>query len=56
MMSRIFTVNEVSGILQLHYNTVYELVKTGKIKSFKIGRSIRIPECSVEQFINEQVS
>ena len=50
-MSKLLTVYEVSDILQVHFNTVYELVKQNKIKHIRIGKQIRIPENALNEFI-----
>jgi excisionase family DNA binding protein len=37
----LLTVKEISDLLRLHPNTVYKLVRQGKIPSFRIGTELR---------------
>lgn len=39
----ILTVNEAAKFLRLKKTKTYELVKTGVIPSFRLGRTIRVP-------------
>ena len=36
-------------------NTTYELVHSGELASFKIGRKIMIPTRAVEEFVNNKL-
>lgn len=47
------TVYDVAKVLQVHFNTVYELVRENKIKHMKIGRNIRIPKQYLNEFIQK---
>ena len=38
----IMTIEQAASFLQLHYQTVWEMVKNKKIKAVKIGRAWRI--------------
>ena len=40
----LFTVKEVAEILKIHLATVYQLVRTGRLRAVHLGRAIRIPE------------
>lgn len=44
---------EVSNILKLGRTTTYELLRTGEIKSIKIGRKIIVPKKFLEDFIED---
>ena len=46
-----FTVDELSSILRIGRNTAYELVRSGAIRSIKIGRQIRIPRQAVYDYL-----
>lgn len=49
----ILTVEDVCDILMIGRNRVYELLSTGELKGFRIGkRSWRIPKERVEEYIN----
>lgn len=50
---RCYTVKEVADILGVHCNSVYELVKTGRLGAVRIGKTrMRIPEYALEEFLN----
>lgn len=56
-----YTPEEVAKILKISKYTVYELVKRGELKSYRIGKRMRIEPEDLEQFIllkkkNEQSS
>jgi excisionase family DNA binding protein len=53
-MTRSFlTAKEVANILKLNIITVYEYIKTGKLKAIKFERNIRIDESDLNVFIKE---
>ncbi len=45
-------VEDLMPILGIGRNTAYKLVRSGKIKSIRIGRKIRIPKAEVLAFLN----
>jgi len=45
-------VEDLMPILGIGRNTAYELVRSGQIKSIRIGRKIRIPKSEVLAFLN----
>ena len=47
----LLTVEEVAAQLRIGRNSAYNLVKSGQIKSIKIGRTIRVPKLAVLEFI-----
>lgn len=47
---------EVKSLLRISYQTLHRLIATGVIPSVKIGRVIRIPTSSLEQFIFNKMS
>lgn len=51
-MSKVFTVIEVAEILKVHSNTVYELIRTNKLKVIKIGNQYRITEEFISDFLS----
>jgi putative molybdopterin biosynthesis protein len=56
-VDRLLSVEEVSERTSLGRSTLWRLVKTGQLKSYKIGRSLRFKESDLRNFMNElQVS
>ena len=44
-------VEDLMPILGIGRNTAYELVRSGQIRSIKIGRQIRVPRAAVVEFL-----
>lgn len=44
-------VEELMPILNIGRNTAYELVRSGEIRSIKVGRQLRIPRDAIEDFL-----
>ena len=44
-------VEDLMQILGIGRNTAYELVRSGQIRSIKIGRQIRVPRDAVVEFL-----
>ncbi|ADY26627.1 DNA binding domain protein, excisionase family [Deinococcus proteolyticus MRP] len=42
---------EVSRILGIGRNTVYELIRTGQLRSISVGRKILIPLTAIDDFL-----
>jgi len=40
----LLTVEDVAWLLQVHKNTVYNWIHSGKLYAFKVGRDWRIPK------------
>lgn len=47
----ILTIAELCEILMIGRNRAYELLKTGELKGFQIGRTWKIPKKAVEEYI-----
>ncbi len=47
----VISVSELQSMLHIGRNTAYELVRSGKIYSIKIGRTYRIPRSAVEDYL-----
>lgn len=52
----LITVDELCESLMIGKNAAYKLLKTGTIKSFRIGRAWKIPRESLDDFIKQQTS
>ena len=51
----ILTVLEIAKILRIGKNSVYELIKSGKICSIHVGRKIIVPKaCLIDFLITEK--
>ena len=50
----IFTAQEIMEILFVGKNTVYELLNSGELKGFRIGKTWRVTKESLENFISER--
>ena len=50
----ILTVQEIMEILFVGKNTVYELLNSGELKGFRIGKTWRVTKESLENFISER--
>ena len=46
-------VEDLMPILGIGRNTAYELVRSGKIRSIRVGRKIRIPKDAVAAFLSK---
>lgn len=49
----VITVKELSRILRIGINGTYDLVRTGKIKSIRVGRQFRIPRKAVLEYLGQ---
>ena len=45
-------VEELMPILGIGRNTAYELVRSGRLRSIRVGRQIRIPKAEVLRFLS----
>lgn len=50
------TIPEVSDTLRIGRNTVYGLVRCGKIPSIKIGRQLRVPKSALRTYLETVAS
>lgn len=47
----LYTVPQVTEILNLGRTAAYDLIRTGRLKSVKIGASRRVPASAVSDFL-----
>lgn len=52
----VLTVDDLMSALQIGRNTAYELVHSGAIESFRIGRQIRVTKASVKKYLETTVA
>ena len=48
----VLSVPELAAVLHIGRNAAYELVNTGKIRSIRIGKNIRIPQSALLDYLN----
>lgn len=48
---KLLTVAEVASIMRLSKMTVYRMVNSGTLPALKVGRSIRVPEHVVNDYL-----
>lgn len=53
--TRTLSIQELCSMLNIGRNTAYTLIKTKKLKAFKIGKSWKIPASSVEEYIRQSI-
>ena len=51
--AEVMTVPEVARLLRVTTKTVYKLLRTGTLRSFRIGRVVRCRRDEVNRFIGE---
>ena len=52
---RFLTVAEVAAAMRVSKMTVYRLVHAGDMPAIRVGRSFRVPESAVEQYVKGAV-
>ena len=50
---RFLTVAEVASIMRVSKMTVYRLVHSGELEAIRVGRSFRVPEQAVNQYLKD---
>jgi len=50
---RFLTVAEVATIMRVSKMTVYRLVHSGELPAVRVGRSFRVPEQAVHDYLRE---
>ena len=48
----VLRVEDLAQMLSIGRNTAYALVRSGEIRSIRIGRSYRIPKVAIEEYIS----
>lgn len=56
MADDLLTVETLCQKLQVSENTAYQLLKTGQLKGFKVGRMWRIPQSSLDSYVVNQLA
>ena len=45
---------DLMPVLNIGRNTAYELVRSGKIRSIRIGRQLRIPKDALVEYLSDE--
>ena len=48
----VLRVEDLAQMLSIGRNTAYELVRSGEIRSIRIGKSYRIPREAIEEYLS----
>ena len=51
----VLTVRDLSEYLRIGRDSAYALVRSGQIRSVRIGRQIRIPRAAVDAYLSGQI-
>lgn len=55
-MEKIYTVQELAELLQLDVLTVRKYINQGIIKGFKVGTHWRVPQASLDAYLNDAMN
>ena len=55
-MENYLTVKDVMKILRISRTTAYGLISSGRLKSYKVGRLVRVGETDLKNFIEGKPS
>ena len=47
------TVEQVAELLQVHWQTILNYIKNGKLKAVKLGKGYRIAKSALDEFLKE---
>lgn len=47
----VLTIEDLMNVLTIGRNTAYEIIRSGQIRSVRIGKQIRIPRDALEEFL-----
>lgn len=50
----VITISELCEILMIGRNRAYELLKTGDLGGFRLGRTWKIPKIALEEYLKRQ--
>jgi len=53
--SRFLTVQEVAELMRVSTMTVYRLIKAGDLPAVRVGRSFRVPEQAVHEYLDSSM-
>ena len=47
------TVEQVAELLQVHWQTILNYIKSGKLKAIRLGKGYRIEKSEIDKFVQE---
>lgn len=50
----VLTITDLCEILMIGRNRAYELLKTGELRGFQLGRTWKIPKIAVEEYLRKR--
>lgn len=53
---KFYTVQEVADLLQIHWQSVLNYIKNGKLKALKLGKGYRISHEALDEFISNHTT
>ena len=56
MNTSLMTIEDLCEALMVGKNAAYDLLKSGEVKSFRIGRKWKIPRDSLNEYIKRQIA
>lgn len=56
MKKEFYTVDELSELLQVHWQTILNYIRSGELKAVKLGKGYRISKKEFDIFINNRTT
>ena len=53
---KFYTVQEVADLLQVHWQSVLNYIKNGKLKALRLGKGYRISQEALDEFIADHTT
>ncbi len=50
---KVYTIDELERVLQVTKRSLYSYIKDGKLKAVKLGKSWRVTEKALEEFLSK---
>lgn len=54
MKKEYYTVEELSELLQVHWQTILNYIRSGKLEAIKLGKGYRISDKAFQSFLKQQ--
>lgn len=54
MSDNLYTIKEAADILKVHWQTVRNLIKQGRLESSKVGKSVRLRQSDLDKLVNKK--